>query len=60
MIWEGWEAGGWLIRWEYRTGGFEAFRSKSPVAATHPPTGGKAPGTEPTIVFKDVTLFKGV
>ena len=38
----------------------QAGDSILPVAATHPPTGGRAPGIDPTNVFKVVILLRGV
>ena len=38
----------------------QAGAASVPVAAAHPPTGGNAPGIEPTIVFQVLTLLAGV
>ena len=37
-----------------------AGAANEPVAATHPPTGGNAPGTDPIIVFQVVMRLLGV
>ena len=37
-----------------------AGASNVPVDATQPPTGGKAPGTEPIIVFNELICLLGV
>ena len=63
-----WQRGGWKVSVVKECGTCHKRRmppksaasSDSPPAAAHPITGGSAPQTAPTSVFKDVRVFSGV